>query len=101
MKYVLHGTEKIVLPEWKDRTSPVTRKRILRMEFCRKSTFDLDLMFLRNHAFGGANENAVVHWDSSNTSMPEIVALLAIGSNVRFSFPWGLGFRCRKVFVIS
>jgi len=33
------------------------------------------------------------HWDSSKTSMPETVALFAMGSKVRFSFPCADGFK--------
>ena len=46
--------------------------------------------FWNNWAKG--RENAP-YLDSSKTSMPEIVALFAIGSNVRFNFPCGVGFR--------
>ena len=41
------------------------------------------------------------HWDSSITSTPEMVALFMIGSKVRFSFPWAIGFKWWKVLVTS
>jgi hypothetical protein len=34
-----------------------------------------------------------LYWASSRTSIPETVALFAMGSKVRFSFPWALGFK--------
>lgn len=46
-----------------------------------------------SHRGTSMDAERVLYWASSRTSIPEMVALLTMGSKIRFSFPCALGFR--------